>query len=756
MSINPKNCEALYFKGLISKANKDFKAAILIFEEIINLNLSESTTLKAIHEVVLIRVEERDIYQAYYTLDRLDNIPKTVGYLYKVKQFLEGAISMVKKKFKEGLEHFDPLVNDTELDPMLRPLVLSYRAFGNFSEGNIEAAHEDYNTLKSRHQLSPGDEYNLLLCEGILAANEQRWNTTRQKFEWAGRMNPSKIEPKFYLAILSIITFIAENRETYDMCIARPDSDKSLAHFKKLTLIVYEALESLETVLAENDSSPNLIFHIGYLKLAIGLQNEAVENFAVAIEKSDDNDPSHFIWKGIALCMSDNYDEALNEFRIALNIKTTCYQAALYKGRCYLHKKDVERAMYAFKDFIEGNPEEEQEIKYYLGNFFFENGLPSHARQVYEEAAEIKQLEKTLRELVKVYIVEKNLFLAVDKLEILREEYPHNSYNFDLCVLLSLRAASSMEFDEAIKLLTSIKVNSQTFIFGELDRYFYLGIIRFYQQNYEQAIECFHKAKNLKYPSSPNEDDEEVYLSAIFIEEPDDDSSLVGQTFTFLEIHYDTALCYLAMGNTEQCLASLAHLRTNLRTAEKAQELVDIVEGSASPSNFQEIFPTANRLCGIYDLTVIKLPESGKEFKFRLSFCLPSVELPETTIKASFETLDDLKITSVENRPEAPWIKRTEEGIIFTSDIISTEASEVRDLGELLAKMASNKNEVVNTRIKLNAEKIFESRQWREAAEEEDRRSIPDTGNKLLRLKEELMLDPKTMKALDKIAGKKC
>lgn len=64
---------------------------------------------------------------------------------------------------------------------------------------------------------------------------------------------------------------------------------------KKLILIVYEALENLEKVLAENNSCSNLSFYIGYLKLAIGLENEAVENFNTAIDKSDDNNAVHYI-----------------------------------------------------------------------------------------------------------------------------------------------------------------------------------------------------------------------------------------------------------------------------------------------------------------------------------------------------------------------------------------------------------------------------------------------------------------------------
>ena len=514
---------------------------------------------------------------------------------------------------------------------------------------------------------------------------------------------------------------------------------------------MYEALESLENVLSHNDSCPNLIFHIGYLKLAIGLEKEAVDNFTAAIDKSDDNHPSHFIWKGIALCMNDNYDEALNEFRIALNIKNTCYQAALYKGRCYLHKKDVERAMYAFKDFIEGNPEEEQEIKYYLGNFFFHNGLPSHARQAYEEALEIKPLERTLRELTKVYIVEKNLFLALEKLEVLKEEFPHDSYKFDYNILLALRAASSLEYLEAKQLLSSVTLKDEKFIFSEADRKFYLAITSFYLKDYETSLTLMVKAKTEKYPKGPTSAEEEIYLTGIFVEEPDDDSSMLGQTFTWLEIHFNIAMCQLAMGNLEPCLANLVCLTENEKTGDKAKQLIALLKSDSTALISSTIFPTTNRLCGIYEETPVKVPNSQIEVSVRLSFCLPSVTLPETIIKAGFEILCDLKITSVENRPEAPWIKRSEEGIIFTSDIISTEASEVRDIGELLAKIATNKNDVMTTKIKLNAEKIFQSHHCKEIQEEE----VKPADKKLLQLKKELELDPKTQKALEKLTANK-
>lgn len=40
---------------------------------------------------------------------------------------------------------------------------------------------------------------------------------------------------------------------------------------------------------------------------------------------------------------------------------------------------------------------------------------------------------------------------------------------------------------------------------------------------------------------------------------------------------------------------------------------------------------------------------------------------------------------SVENRPEAPWIRRNPEGIIFTDDFMQREEKEIEDLREVIA-----------------------------------------------------------------------
>ena len=95
------------------------------------------------------------------------------------------------------------------------------------------------------------------------------------------------------------------------------------------------------------------------------------------------------------------------------------------------------------------------------------------------------------------------------------------------------------------------------------------------------------------------------------------------------------------------------------------------------------------------------------------------------SIRVSFEILEKINIGCVENRPEAPWVRRSPAGIIFTNNILEKEAYLVSDVDELLKEIRQGKDKetVVNTRVKLNAEKIFDDIRRKEQEDEEKRRS---------------------------------
>jgi hypothetical protein len=102
---------------------------------------------------------------------------------------------------------------------------------------------------------------------------------------------------------------------------------------------------------------------------------------------------------------------------------------------------------------------------------------------------------------------------------------------------------------------------------------------------------------------------------------------------------------------------------------------------------------------------------------------LPYISPPSMSIRVGFEILLNININNIENRPEAPWVRRSSAGIIFTNNILEKEAYLVSDVDELLEEIRDGKETVVNTRVKLNAEKIFDDIRRKEQEEEEKRKS---------------------------------
>lgn len=198
---NEVNCEAYYWKGKALKGQKKFDAAIENFEQAVNLNKSQSATLKSLFELALIRIQERDMYLAYYTLDRIEEIPEDLPAHFNLRIFLNGAVNMIKKKFKEGLEEFQKIDLSKLEEYNIENLVLAYQAFGNFCQGNISESLETYNRLESKESLGEGDTYNKLLCQGILKGEAKEFEAARAYFEKAKSIFRLKVEPTFYIVV---------------------------------------------------------------------------------------------------------------------------------------------------------------------------------------------------------------------------------------------------------------------------------------------------------------------------------------------------------------------------------------------------------------------------------------------------------------------------------------------------------------------------------------------------------------------------
>jgi tetratricopeptide (TPR) repeat protein len=175
--------------------------AILIYEQAINLNRSQTATLNSIYDLTILRILERDIYLAYYTLDRLEEIPEDLVDLNLLKLFINGAINMLKKKFQDGIDTLAKIDLEKLKEERLVRLVHSYGAFGLFSLGKITEALNIYKMLEEKNWIVEGDIYNKLICKGIIAGEQNKFDVAEGHFKMARTMLRLRVEPTLYLCV---------------------------------------------------------------------------------------------------------------------------------------------------------------------------------------------------------------------------------------------------------------------------------------------------------------------------------------------------------------------------------------------------------------------------------------------------------------------------------------------------------------------------------------------------------------------------
>ena len=211
---------------------------------------------------------------------------------------------------------------------------------------------------------------------------------------------------------MDLIHFIEDNRALFCNYIEEPTNPKYAEIARRTKKKVQTAIADLEEMSSVNDSNSNMHFQIGVLKTLNGLASEAVQSFANAIEKSDDNYFSHYYWKGLALAMNGCFELALNEFEIAKSLSKSNFRVSLHIGTCFLLLGDLDNAYEAFKGVV-GDPENEMEVNLCIGKFFMMRGFIEHAIQSFTYANKHKSSEKVLQELLKCNICDKKF----DKLQ---------------------------------------------------------------------------------------------------------------------------------------------------------------------------------------------------------------------------------------------------------------------------------------------------------------------------------------------------
>lgn len=557
-----------------------------------------------------------------------------------------------------------------------------------------------------------------------------------------------------------------------------------------------------------NGSSSNMHFYIGLLKTLVGNNAEAVESFVNAIEKSDDNYYNHYYWKGVALAASGNYEQALGEFETARNIDKSSFKANLHIGICFLILGDLDNAYEAFKTVV-GDSQNEMEVNYSIGKFFMMRGFMNHAVQSFQFALKNFAKEKVLQELVKCYISEKNLVSAVETYVSLEKLSNKNkkAYAFDITVLDQLKKCSEGTPSEAIKVLNQLEEShKEGFIFKRFDLLVYIALAQFLSQDYQNALKTFMLIEmefyNKEDPCLPPTLEEDAFM-VLFVSpsEREGQPFVSTKSITLPEIIYNMSICLLMLKHYDKAYLKLSNLKRIVHIRGKVQKLLNKLKPLVSPETVEKekevvtrvktsafdnietsevdeeeeliIFPMENRLCWIYPTSLVELGSPEVKIEIRLSFCLPTIDISDIRINVDFEEFTKINLRSIEFKPEAPWIKKSKEAIIFTNCIREDEVAEYESPEELLKKMKGSIP--INSTVRVYVEQAYkhnlEAEMKKKQKEHESSEQIMNEGEPnseeiprdsseaheadvkvdLKKLKEQLKLDDRTNNILNKL-----
>jgi Tfp pilus assembly protein PilF len=102
--------DVYYFKGMVDLKSRNYSDASLYFSEAITENTSVKAVTKSIEELAILKIEQRDFYEAFEVLKRRQFLEDAeTAFIDRLTKFVEGVIFLMKRKFDEAIVNFDSI-----------------------------------------------------------------------------------------------------------------------------------------------------------------------------------------------------------------------------------------------------------------------------------------------------------------------------------------------------------------------------------------------------------------------------------------------------------------------------------------------------------------------------------------------------------------------------------------------------------------------------------------------------------------------
>lgn len=166
LKLTENNIQASYYLAKLKIRDNELIQSTLLLEQVIQNSNELTLSLKAICKLGLIKIKEKDFYGALHTFHRTNGkeLSKRKQSLY---QYTEAIVSLMKRKFNEGILIFNILIEEN----ILKDYIIScfiYRAYGHYAKGDYPLAINDYLYASNYCVLDKASSFNYMISQAIV------------------------------------------------------------------------------------------------------------------------------------------------------------------------------------------------------------------------------------------------------------------------------------------------------------------------------------------------------------------------------------------------------------------------------------------------------------------------------------------------------------------------------------------------------------------------------------------------------------
>lgn len=430
VAFRPDDAEAYFEKAMVILKLSQYNEAALCLEQVIKNDKSNNYTNQAVFHLGAIKIRERDYYGALHTFKRFQG-HKELKDQKTLRHYAEAVINLMKRKYKDGIAYFSKLIKNGDI--IIQEYLgncYAYRAYGYCAINKYDKSLQDFKKSALVSNLNKASKYNQSLAHGLYLAGKKDFQGALKDLAKCHKYFPKNPDPLIYHAsiLLNMAYFTTPKQDSH----------------------ISESLNLLEKAFKLRDPESELYFYKSILKYLSNQISDSLEDIKLAIEKAEDNVTDHYILRGLCYSSAHMYDEALQDFSIAIQLNEDLDYAYSYRARVAYLSDDSELAYNDFQKFILISPDN-PDAHIQAGNLLMSSGSYEDALNAYNTASELKFSCEIAYQKAKCYVLLNNLDESIPEIDkILQIQSTNQKAIKDKHILVFLRTISTENKDRTV------------------------------------------------------------------------------------------------------------------------------------------------------------------------------------------------------------------------------------------------------------------------------------------------------------------